>query len=216
MRVDVIGGQTVQLLGTQLHRADVVADHPREVLRDLDEPCRDLAQPRAHRVVLIDTAAAEVAQDVLAHPVGLFVADRCAGGDDLEQTAVELAIGFDRAHLLAELLGRRPDGCVRMDLGDHCRDRARVAEFEIGVVPQLEHLEACFGTSPSLSAAPSSPARSTARLHSIGQPSGPVVGRQVQRRDHEADSTGRDLKTVFDISNYEGLVSQYAFHIIAT
>jgi hypothetical protein len=74
---------------------------------------------------------------VFAHAVGLLVASRRAGGDDLEQTAVELTIGVDRAHLLAELLGGRADLRIRMNLGDGCRDGARVAEFEVRVVPGL-------------------------------------------------------------------------------
>lgn len=131
--------QPGELVRCDADGADVVADHPREVLLELGEPFGDGAHPPARLAVAIDAGSPEVAQHPLVQPQRRRVLSvRNAGVEDVVEHWVEIALGALPVDVSAQPLGERAHVRVRVDLAQQVADRSRVAQGDVGVVPQLE------------------------------------------------------------------------------
>ena len=194
VRVDPVGGQAGQLRGSQPDGADVVADRAAEVLVQHGEPLGDLAQPGALGIAAVDPGAAEITQHAVAQPGRLRVqAVRVRRLEDLEQGAVEAAVGGDAVDLLRAVLAERANGLVGMYLVQQRGDGAGTAERDVAVVPEVQDLDgAAFGA--VLQPVQNGADVGEQAVHAPGQPGGPRLAFGGQRQGFDGARCGHSAE----------------------
>jgi len=141
MLVEIVGGQAVQRGRRDTDGSHVVADVPREVLVDDRHPFGDLPHPPARNLVEPDAAAAELeqhfAQKAASERVERSLVDR---REHLVERLVETALGGGFHCGLYLLLGEFAHLRIRMHLRQQRQETGRVAQADLRLVPEVEHL----------------------------------------------------------------------------
>ena len=139
--VDPVLRHALELVGRDLDRADVVADVLAELLPDEDGPLRQLLDPGAGGVVLVDAAAVEVEQRLVQQPLrGGVQTGAVDGGEHLVEVAVEAQVGVELLDLLHRRLAARAHRLHGVDLAEQRRHRGDVADGDAHVVPPVQQV----------------------------------------------------------------------------